>query len=94
MNDQSVKEYKEPFMVDSEGTIKVMSILNGLQTDAIYYHYNISLASGKGILLKTKADPPYHRAGIWHGPMAYWEAKPDTPMMNGWAGTERILKVY
>lgn len=97
LNDQSVKEYKEPFMVDSEGTIKVMSILNGLQTDAIYYHYNISLASGKGILLKTKADPPYHRAGdlAWANGVLGSETRYTDDEWLGWNGKdfEGVLKL-
>jgi len=97
LNDQSVKEYKEPFMVDGAGTIKVMSKLNDLQTDAIYYHYNISLASGKGVLLKTKADPPYHRAGslAWANGVLGSETRYTDDEWLGWNGKdfEGVLKL-
>jgi len=63
LNNGATPSYDKPFFVDGEGTIKVLAKLNGLQTDAIYYHYNINLASGKATGLKQKADPPYHRAG-------------------------------
>lgn len=58
-----IVHYTAPFTVGGSGTIKVMSMLKGRQTDAIYYHYNINPASGKAYSLKYKADPPYHRAG-------------------------------
>jgi hexosaminidase len=97
LNDQSVKEYKEPFMVDGAGTIKVMSKLNDLQTDAIYYRYNISLASGKGVLLKTKADPPYHRAGslAWANGVLGSETRYTDDEWLGWNGKdfEGVLKL-
>ena len=63
LNQQPVQNYNGPFTADGSGIIKVMASLNGLHSDAIYYHYNINLASGKAHLLKYKPDPPYHRAG-------------------------------
>lgn len=60
---QPIKSYSEPLTVGGAGSIKVMSMLNGRQTDAISFKYNINPASGKAYSLQYKADPPYQKAG-------------------------------